>query len=71
MRGCLVEQGSAERCYFDADDSVMLAPNVLVISGSSDALQRLQKSACHSMPVLHDQRLVGLLIAENFGEFLM
>jgi Zn-dependent protease/predicted transcriptional regulator len=35
------------------------------------ALQRLQQSACPTMPVLHDQRLVGLLTAENLGEFLM
>ena len=32
---------------------------------------RLQESACPSMPVLHENKLVGLLTAENLGEFLM
>ena len=35
------------------------------------ALQRMQESACHTMPVLREHRLVGLLTAENLGEFLM
>jgi Zn-dependent protease len=35
------------------------------------ALQRMQESACHTMPVLRERRLVGLLTAENLGEFLM
>ena len=35
------------------------------------ALQRLQESECHMMPVLRNHRLVGLLTAENLGEFLM
>jgi Zn-dependent protease/CBS domain-containing protein len=34
-------------------------------------LQRLQASASRMLPVLHNQRLVGLLTAENLGEFLM
>ena len=35
------------------------------------ALQRLQTSACPTLPVLRNQKLVGLLTAENLGEFLM
>ena len=35
------------------------------------ALQRLQESACHALPVLRNQELVGLLTAENLGEYLM
>ena len=34
-------------------------------------LARLQQSKCPSMPVLHRGRLVGILTAENLGEFLM
>ena len=35
------------------------------------AFQRLQECECHTLPVLRNQRLVGLLTAENLGEFLM
>ena len=35
------------------------------------ALQRLQTSSCPTLPVVHKQQLVGLLTAENFGEFVM
>jgi len=35
------------------------------------ALLRLQECDCHTLPVLKDGRLVGLLTAENLGEFLM
>ena len=35
------------------------------------ALQRLQESVCHTLPVLQNQKLVGLLTAENLGEYLM
>ena len=35
------------------------------------ALQRLQTSGCPTLPVVHNQKLVGLLTAENLGEFLM
>jgi Zn-dependent protease/predicted transcriptional regulator len=35
------------------------------------ALQRLQESSCRTLPVLRNQRLVGLLTSENLGEFLM
>ena len=34
-------------------------------------LARLQECNCHSLPVVHNGRLVGLLTAENLGEFLM
>jgi CBS-domain-containing membrane protein len=33
--------------------------------------QRLQASACRTLPVIQNRRLVGLLTAENLGEFLM
>jgi Zn-dependent protease/CBS domain-containing protein len=35
------------------------------------ALERLQECACLSLPVVQNGRLVGLLTAENLGEFLM
>ncbi|MCP5517512.1 MAG: site-2 protease family protein [Verrucomicrobiales bacterium] len=35
------------------------------------AFARLDECACHSVPVVQDGRLVGLLTAENIGEFLM
>lgn len=47
----------------------------IALADSSDmlegALQRLQESASRTLPVLRDQRLVGMLTAENLGEFLM
>jgi Zn-dependent protease len=47
----------------------------LTFANASDmlesALQRLQGDACRTIPVLRDQQLVGLLTAENLGEFLM
>jgi predicted transcriptional regulator len=54
--------------------SEVMRRNVAVAQASDmleGALQRLQESTCHTMPVLHGQRLVGLLTAENLGEFLM
>jgi len=35
------------------------------------AFQRLQECACHTVPVLQNGRLVGLLTTDNVGEFLM
>ena len=47
----------------------------IAIADASDmlesALQRLQESACHTLPVLRNQELVGLLTADNLGEYLM
>ena len=47
----------------------------IAVADASDmlegALQRLQECACHTLPVLQDRKLVGLLTAENLGEFLM
>lgn len=34
------------------------------------AFSRLQTCACHTLPVLHGERLVGLLTMENVGDFL-
>jgi Zn-dependent protease/CBS domain-containing protein len=33
--------------------------------------QRLQESGCHTMPVIHDGRLVGLVTVDNLGEYLL
>lgn len=35
------------------------------------AFSRLQQCNCHIFPVIQDDRLVGLLTAENVGEFMM
>jgi Zn-dependent protease/CBS domain-containing protein len=35
------------------------------------ALQRLQECACRTLPIVRDHQLVGILTAENMGEFLM
>ena len=34
------------------------------------ALALLQKCKCRSLPVVHDERLVGMLTMDNVGEFL-
>ena len=34
------------------------------------AFARLQACACHTLPVMHDERLVGLISMENVGDFL-
>ena len=35
------------------------------------AFQRLQECECHTMPVVHDGRLVGLLTMDNLGEYFL
>ena len=35
------------------------------------AFERLQECDCHSMPVVHGEKLVGIVTAENVGEFLI
>jgi len=35
------------------------------------ASQRLQECNCHTMPVVHNGQLVGLITMENLGEYLM
>ena len=35
------------------------------------AFSKLQRCACHTMPVLQDGKLVGLLTTENVGEYIM
>ena len=35
------------------------------------AFARLQTCECHTLPVLHQGRLVGLVTDDNVGEFLM
>jgi CBS-domain-containing membrane protein len=34
------------------------------------AFSRLQSCACHTLPVVHGERLVGLLTMDNLGEFV-
>ena len=66
--GALAERGAATSVSevmqreFPTADPFEMAESVLA---------RLQESACPSMPVLHQSKLVGLLTAENLGEFLM
>lgn len=50
-----------KRDYETADPSEML----------EGALVRLRKCDCHSLPVLRDGRLVGMLTMDNVGEFMM
>lgn len=35
------------------------------------AFQRLQECDCHTMPVIHEGRLAGLLTMDNLGEYLL
>jgi len=46
-----------------------------LVADSSDmlegAMERLQACACHTLPVVHDGRLVGLVTMDNIGEFVM
>ncbi len=54
--------------------SEIMDRNIAVAEASDmleSALQRLQESACHTLPVLRNQKLVGLLTAENLGEYVM
>jgi CBS-domain-containing membrane protein len=50
-----------QRDFSEADEYEML----------ETAFARLQTHECHTMPVTHGGRLVGLLTMENVGEFLM
>ncbi|HTT22350.1 MAG TPA: site-2 protease family protein [Candidatus Sulfotelmatobacter sp.] len=36
-----------------------------------NVFQRLQECDCHTMPVVHDGRLVGLVTMDNLGEYLL
>ncbi len=49
------------RDFVTADSSDMLEP----------VSQRLQQCQCHTIPVIHGGRLVGLVTMENIGELLM
>jgi Zn-dependent protease len=46
-------------------------PNADVSDMLENALQRLQESDCPVLPVLRGPKLVGILTAENLGEYLM
>jgi CBS-domain-containing membrane protein len=35
------------------------------------AFQRLQECYCHTMPVIHEGRLAGLLTMDNLGEYFL
>jgi len=35
------------------------------------AMERLQACACHTLPVVRDGRLVGLVTMDNIGEFVL
>ena len=61
-RGAATAVGEVMQREFPTADPFEMAESVLA---------RLQESNCPSMPVLHQNKLVGLLTAENLGEFLM
>lgn len=50
-----------QREFITTEDTAML----------ETAFRRLQECSCHTMPVLHKGRLVGLLTMENLGEYFM
>jgi Zn-dependent protease len=50
-----------QRGFIEVDSGEML----------ETAFGRLQECQCHTVPVTHDGRLVGLVTSENIGEFLM
>ena len=66
--GALAERGAAT-----AVSEVMQRefPTADPFEMAESVLARLQESNCPSMPVLYQGKLVGLLTAENLGEFLM
>jgi Zn-dependent protease/CBS domain-containing protein len=49
------------RDFFAAEDTEML----------ETAIQRLQECKCHTMPVLHQGRIAGLLTMDNLAEYLL
>ncbi len=64
----LAEQGNEypvsavmRRDFFAAEDTEML----------ETAIQRLQECKCHTMPVLHQGRIAGLVTMDNLGEYLL
>jgi predicted transcriptional regulator len=50
------------RCDFQVVDSTDMLQGVM---------ERLQACACHTLPVMHDGQLVGLVTMDNVGEFVM
>jgi Zn-dependent protease len=50
-----------QRQFFTAEGREMLEP----------ALARLQECECHTLPVVEDGRIVGLLTMDNVGEFVL
>jgi len=66
MKGLALQDRPLVRYVMQRDIALANASDML-----EGALQGLQASACHTLPVLSNNRLVGLLTTENLGEFLM
>lgn len=67
LLGGLAKQGR------DARVSEVMRQDFVVVDPSEmleTALQRLQESPCHALPVVRAGRLVGLLTMDNVGEFV-
>jgi Zn-dependent protease len=60
-----VGQGVAVREVMQREFQVVDSSDML-----ESAMQRLQECACHTLPVQHGGRVVGLLTMDNVGEFV-
>jgi Zn-dependent protease/CBS domain-containing protein len=66
-------RGLAERGREAAVAEVMQSPCATTAPGEAleVVFQRMQETGCAAMPVVDEERLVGLLTLENIGEFMM
>jgi len=68
MLKALAERGEAARVDdVMARDFVQASPR----DSAEDALTRLKNCGCHSMPVIEDGQLLGVLTMDNVGEYVM
>ena len=59
--------GECRRVAVDARTRPTVAD--ATFGNARNRLQRLQTCECHSLPVVEDRRVVGILMMETLGEF--